>query len=93
MSVRHFVLNLLSIPRADFIACTRCRCSEIGKCRACSEIGVFWEEVLEQARKGAGRNGKRIGLISPVGLFFVLIEENLEVAAHVGFVEGVFHLG
>jgi len=31
----------------------------IGKCRACSEIAVFWKGVIDQARKGAGRDGKR----------------------------------
>ena len=74
-------------------------------------MGVFCEEVVDQARKGAARDGKRCEFFSRNGaktqrraevfvaplcrcerklLPFVLIEEDLEVAAHVGFVEGVF---
>ena len=76
-------------------------------------MGVFRGEGVDQARKGATRDGKRRPGISRkdaefdaktqrttlrlrlplrlcVKLFFVLVEEKPEVAAHVGFVEGVF---
>ena len=76
-------------------------------------MGVFCEEGIDQARKGAAGDGKREPGVSRrdaklaaktqrkslrllltlrlcVKLFSVLIEKDLEVAAHVGFVEGVF---
>ena len=75
-------------------------------------MGVFRAEGVDQARKGAARNGKRepvsredaefdaktqrktlrlrLTLRLCVKLFSVLVEEKSEVAAHVGFVEGVF---
>lgn len=69
-------------------------------------MGVFWREVVIRARKGAGRDGKRCEVFSRDGAttFFVatscrcgrklnlaaLIEEDFEVATHVGFEESVF---
>ena len=80
-------------------------------------MGGFREEGIDQARKGATRDGKRetagfhaktqsstqrrrgrlcdlsLTLRLCVKLFVVLIEEDLEVAAHVGFEKGVFGFG
>src|SRR6185295_4920214 len=76
-------------------------------------MGGFCVAGIDQARKGAARDGKRrpdlsrkaakfdpktqrktlrlrLTLRLCVKLFFVLVEEKPEVAAHVGFVDGVF---
>ena len=67
-------------------------------------MAVFCEEISNRARKGADRDGKRYRVTMQgqprrcraclkLSTCFVLVEEDLEVTAHVRLVEGVFGAG